>query len=235
MRRAVTAIVALCCLSAPYAHAADQLVSFDSAACQRYRYDLAESDVSAVELSEIMELVGPIWTVRTRWLPHLTLCIDGDPAYRPCGSRKPSSPNFRHNAAVNLAPGPTLISRIEALRNSLERLKLYYAFQYSFWLELAIRQLDYLHLRDPALLSAPLMGLDVAQSCGSQAVELMTIDADDDTVLDSFKDWHNCVNQLMHDSPTQAAGYPKAAWGAFLEAESIREQITPVLDCEQEW
>ena len=233
--RAAALLTALSCLAADGTRPDDRLLSFDTEECLQYRYDLTASDVSEAELSEILALVGPIYTLRERWTAHLRLCIEGDPAYRPCGSRKPSSPHFLHNARVNLAQGQRLLNRVEALRSSLAELERHYAFQYGFWIELGTRKLDYLRLRDPRLLSAPLRDLDVAGSCGSQAAALAAIDGDDDTVLGSFKDWHNCANHLMHDSPTQTTGYPKAAWQAFLEAEGIREQITPLPDCEQEF
>ena len=233
MRR-VTVIAALCCLAAQCAGAADDVASFVSDSCQQYRYDLARSNVSADELSEIMELVGPIYAVRTNWVCHLQLCIDGDPAYQPCGSRKPSSPHFLHNAGVNVARGQDLLNRMAGLRSSLAELKQYYAFRYGFWIELGTRKLDYLRLRDPALLRTPLMGLNIAEGCGSQANAMAAIEGDDDAVLAAFKGWHTCVNHLMHDSPTQSAGYPEDAWQAFLRAEGIREQITPLPDCEQE-
>ncbi len=85
-------IAVLWCLSARFAEAGADLVSFESGSCELYRYDLAEGDVSEVELSQILELVGPIYTLRTRWVAQLELCIDGDPSYRSCGSHRPSSP-----------------------------------------------------------------------------------------------------------------------------------------------
>lgn len=208
--------------------------TFYSDECLRYRYDLAASKVSEDELSEILELVGPIHSVRTRWVGHVQLCISGNPAYRACGSRTPSAPNFTYNARVNLAQGEALMRRIEKLRGSLAPLKEYFLLQYGVWLDIATRKLDYLQHRNPEILSAPMRGLDVGGHCGSQAAVLRSVEGDDDQVFRALKDWHNCANHLMHDSPIAASGYPDAAWAAFLKEENIVESRAPIPNCSQE-
>jgi hypothetical protein len=161
----------------------------------------------------------------------LALCVEGEAGYRPCGERRPSAPNFRHNADVNLARSEALLDPLDGLPPALAPLSSYFATRYRFWIELMRRRLAYLDDREPAALLRPIEGIEIADACRSTTTHLPGPDAPVDEPLPALNPWHRCANHEMHASRGQAGGYPESIWRAFLASERIHERVEPLDGC----
>ena len=99
----------------------------------------------------------------------LELCVDGNPRYRPCGTRDIDDPNFFANAEKNVTMNEESWSALNRITvpNELQRILKQYHDSLSFYNSLEARRLKYLQTAFTAVLSEPISGIDPSRECSA--------------------------------------------------------------------
>jgi hypothetical protein len=159
----------------------------------------------------------------------LSLCVDNDPSYRPCGNRDVADPNFFANAEINVKKNEQVATLLNRVDVPLELHIVWKEFtdSFAFFSTVEHRQLEYLRTGDIRALSTPIVGIDPSKECPGILEDLRAA-----TTLrsryDLLRSWHSClVPTWWQTSPP----YPVEAWSKFLRVHGITEQYVGRADC----
>ena len=163
----------------------------------------------------------------------LELCVEGDPAYLPCGSRGLDAPNFLANARTNVIRLEEQLSRLEALAKSvpkeLKPLAEHRLRGKRASAALEKTRLEYLRSWDAALLRRPVLGVDpkTAAAAALKAVDAAAGPAERYKLVQHV--WHNAMTEAL--AKTQGEP-PKGAWAEFARLHGIEERTDHLEECD---
>ncbi len=156
--------------------------------------------------------------------PSLRLCIDGDPAYRDCGSRDLDAPQFFANAAHNIAIGKRRIQFLSTLDEfpELQGLVDYFRDSLEFGVWKNERLLEYYLSWDVGALEREYRNLPFREPVFDILAALRASDDRDRRWSLSFYEWSNTVNLLYRE---QEGEIPRAGWEHFKSRYNIVERL----------
>jgi len=181
------------------------------------RFDPAK--ISAERLRGLVELspyAGDNFEV-PEWLE---LCVEGDPEYKPCGTRAPGAKYFYDNAEVNLRKIARRIKWLETTRFPEELVPVVKHFLgvQRLSLEIQTRRLNYFRTGDARLFATPFSDFDPRQECRTEVDGVLRLVGSRE---DALREWSNCANSIGRD---KIGRYPKDAWEGFLRRYDIQEE-----------
>ena len=154
---------------------------------------------------------------------ELEACTAGDKRYRPCGTRNIESPNFLHNAAVNVEISKERLKELTDMAppEELKVVQKYLEEFFRYGLRLQKCRLEYYKTWDENLLES-CDALEEAKVCDvvAKKASFMT-DRLQKYNLAQY-DWPSCV---VDQRDAQLGKYPEQAWKKFLETYGIKETV----------
>jgi len=189
----------------------------------RYRLIFDPAKLPSDRMMELARLSPP--REHELFMPSfLELCIQGDPEYRDCGTRKPDAPNFYWNAEINLQKSRGVLAFLQGLAYPVELSPVvkYFVDNRSFYHCLDQARLRFLKSWDTRALNVTCGGIDAEVECSGVLGEMRSVQSKEATYDLATHKWHNCLNNHFRN---QIGGYPMKAWQDFLRAYGVKEEL----------
>lgn len=157
-------------------------------------------------------------------VPGLSLCVEGQPGYKPCGTRDIYAENYFDNAAYNLELVKERLAYLDGLKEfpELQPLVDYFRSSLRFGLWMYQRLVAYHRSWNPFQLEHDYEVLPVVNETKDILDTLKkTTDTDSRWRL-SIYEWAKVANGLYRD---QEGPIPKDVWMRFLEEQKIVESV----------
>jgi hypothetical protein len=154
----------------------------------------------------------------------LSLCVEGDPAYRPCGTRDYRAKHFLENATHNVAETKRFLGELRALKRfpELQPLVDYFVSSLSFSLWKDQTLLAYYQTWDPNVLTKDYKDLPVRQTTKSILARLISVDSIQERWEIASYEWANEANRLYRE---KEGDIPRRVWAEFLASHKINERV----------
>ena len=156
--------------------------------------------------------------------PSISLCIDLNPNYYPCGSRDINDDNFLRNAQVNITIGKENLKYLNELKEIPELADIVCYFQNS--LEFGVWRkellLKYFYTWNIDILRERYKQLPVTEEIKNAFLSISQARSKYEKWKISFYKWSNAVNKAYRE---QEGNVPIEVWKSFINKYKIIEEI----------